>query len=123
MILLDLKSNKPIYKQIAEYFELQIKKGNIAPGEQIPSTSEIAYELSVSRREAVKAYWVMQKKGLISTSPTDDCGIQAVVTADAKSQIVIERVKNLLRIEIVGLREIGYDNEAILELVKSVCEE
>ncbi|WAW15772.1 GntR family transcriptional regulator [Peptostreptococcus equinus] len=67
MDAIKLNSKKPIYIQIAEYFQLQVFIGNLTPGEIIPSRREIATSFRVNLNTVQKSYSYMEEIGLILT--------------------------------------------------------
>lgn len=56
---------KPIYRQIAHYFETEISAGNYPPGSLLPSERELARLFSVNRSTVVAAYDELESLGLV----------------------------------------------------------
>jgi DNA-binding transcriptional MocR family regulator len=55
----------PIYRQIADLFEDQIRRGVLAPGERLPSVRALATERSVSIATVLQAYLQLGRRGLV----------------------------------------------------------
>jgi DNA-binding transcriptional MocR family regulator len=64
-IALDLNSDTPIYRQIADSFVSLIEKGLIDTGERLPATRELAGQLKLNRATVSAAYAVLEESGLI----------------------------------------------------------
>ena len=59
-------SGVPIYKQIAEQFESDILAGVYAQGEYLPSIRGLAKDLKISVITTMKAYELLEQKGLLT---------------------------------------------------------
>ncbi|MCD5414182.1 MAG: GntR family transcriptional regulator [Clostridiales bacterium] len=78
LLQLELESNIPIYKQIANQIIVGIAKGELTEGEELPSVRQMASDIGINMHTVNKAYsnlkqagWVIihRKKGvLICTS-------------------------------------------------------
>jgi GntR family transcriptional regulator/MocR family aminotransferase len=63
LIAVDRKAPKPIYLQIYEAFRTRIVHGELRPGQLVPSTRQLAYELRVSRFPVLNAYAQLLAEG------------------------------------------------------------
>jgi GntR family transcriptional regulator len=64
-IRLDPRSGEPIYQQIVERVKYLVARGDLKPGEQLPSIRTLAADLDVNPRTVVKAYETLQASGLV----------------------------------------------------------
>lgn len=62
---LDRLSDKALYRQIADFIIDLIKKGRLKVGEPLPSTRQIANQLSMNRNTVVQAFEVLINEGWI----------------------------------------------------------
>ena len=69
MIVLDLKSNKPIYEQIVEQMKFHVLKGHLKPGDAIPSVRKLALDIAITPGTVAKAYQELERDGIIYTLP------------------------------------------------------
>ena len=58
-------SHNPVYAQVREQIENQIKNNTLASGEQLPSPAALAQKLSVDKGEIQRAYFELEQLGLI----------------------------------------------------------
>ena len=68
-ILLSNSSDKPIYEQITSQIKEMIMKGELKPGEAMPSMRKLAKSLHVSVITTQRAYDDLQRDGFILTVP------------------------------------------------------
>lgn len=62
---MDFSHNQPIYMQIVDYFCDNILSGKWKEHEKIPSVRDIAVTVEVNPNTAIRAYTVLQDKGVI----------------------------------------------------------
>jgi len=64
-IELDLQSESPIYTQIAEQLIEGIAKGQLKPGEPLPSVRSLAADLGINLHTVNKAYQTLKQEGFL----------------------------------------------------------
>ncbi len=62
---LDPDSNEPLYRQLADQVKAAIESGQLAPGERLPATRELAGSLRLNRTTVSAAYELLETEGLI----------------------------------------------------------
>ncbi len=62
---MDFNQNQPIYIQIVDFFCDNILSGKWKVHEKIPSVREVAVSIEVNPNTAIRAYTVLQDKGII----------------------------------------------------------
>jgi DNA-binding transcriptional regulator YhcF (GntR family) len=62
---MEFSENKPIYKQIEEYFYSQILKQKWTEEERIPSVREVAVLMEVNPNTAMRAFHGLQEQDII----------------------------------------------------------
>ena len=118
MNLIDYQDSRPIYEQIVENFKMQIFKGILREGEQMPSVRSLAVELSTNPNTVQKAYAELERQGFIYTVK----GKGNFVKGDV---LLMENKKNELVKEIVKLFKEAHDiglslEELVAEIDKSL---
>ena len=116
MNLIDYQDSRPIYEQIVENFKLQIFKGILQEGDQMPSVRSLAVELSTNPNTVQKAYTELERQGFIYTVK----GRGNFVKGD---NLLMEKKKSELVQQIVELfteaHEIGLSlEELVIEIKK-----
>ena len=59
------RSHNPVYAQVREQIETQIRNKTIASGESLPSPAALGQQLSVDKGEIQRAYFELEQLGLI----------------------------------------------------------
>src|SRR5450432_378496 len=63
---LDHQAESPLYRQLFEQIAQQIRSGQLARGERLPATRELAGLLGLNRTTVSAAYEMLETEGLIS---------------------------------------------------------
>lgn len=69
LIVLDLHSGVPTYRQIVEQVRLQIASGRLASGSELPSTRQLAQQLGINPMTVSKAYGLLEAEGAVEHRP------------------------------------------------------
>ncbi len=71
---IELKDNShgPVYAQVRQEIENQIQGKQITSGEALPSPAALAKKLSVDRGEIQRAYFELERSGLIKKETGKD---------------------------------------------------
>lgn len=64
---LDTKSGVPIYRQIIEQVKYAISRGELEPGDRLPTVRQLAVDLSVNPNTVVRAYRELEIAGVLDT--------------------------------------------------------
>jgi DNA-binding transcriptional regulator YhcF (GntR family) len=60
------RSHNPVYLQVREQIETQIRNKIVKSGETLPSPAALAQKLSVDKGEIQRAYFELEQLGLIT---------------------------------------------------------
>ena len=115
MNMIDYQDSRPIYEQIVENFKMQMYKGILREGDQMPSVRSLAVELSTNPNTVQKAYAELERQGFIYTVK----GRGNFVKGDS---LLVENKKNELIDRIVELfneaNEIGLSIDELVAEIK-----
>ena len=64
---LDFTSSRPIYSQIIHQFSKAVARGDLAPGDRVPSQRELAEQAKVNPNTVQRAYREMEQMELVET--------------------------------------------------------
>ena len=76
-ILIDNKSNRPIYEQIYTQLKAQIISGALTEGQALPSIRSLARDLRISVVTTKRAYDELEREGLVCTVAGKGCFVAA----------------------------------------------
>lgn len=116
-IILSNSSDKPIYEQITSQIKEMIMKGELKPGDAMPSMRKLAKDLHVSLITTQRAYDDLGKDGFIVTVPAKGTFVST------QNQDFI-REENLRRIEklLTEASELARENGISLEQLKNTLD-
>ena len=66
-IVINLRSDTPIYIQIVEQMHQQVINGQLKPGDQLPTVRALAADLRVNFNTVARAYRMLDEAHIIST--------------------------------------------------------
>ena len=58
-------SHNPVYLQVREQIEAQIRNKSVSSGDSLPSPAALAQKLSVDKGEIQRAYFELEQGGLV----------------------------------------------------------
>ena len=121
-ILIDNKSNAPIYEQIYTQIKAQIISGALKEDEALPSIRNLAKDLRISVITTKRAYDELEKEGFIYTIAAKGCFV-------APKNVELLREEHLKKIEeYIGeiaklAASCNLKKEDIIEMVNYIMEE
>ena len=66
-ILIDAKSGVPFYRQIIEQVKFAIARGDLGPGERLPTVRQLSVDLSINPNTVIRAYRELEIEGTLDT--------------------------------------------------------
>lgn len=101
-------SAPPVYTQLVEQIEQQLRSGMLRPGDQLPTVRQLAAELRINFNTVARAYRILDQAGLISTQQGRGTYIVSTPDAQAAVQLRRERVAGLLQQCVWEARGLGF---------------
>lgn len=119
IIQIDAEADIPIYTQLTNQIIEGIARGNLQPGDSLPSVRSFAADLGVNMHTVNKSYHELEKKGIIEIIPKSG----AVVAANQITPSSKKRLINDFRPLIAEALVLGLNKEEVQELVLSIMED
>jgi DNA-binding transcriptional regulator YhcF (GntR family) len=66
------RSHNPVYAQVREQIETQIRHKSVVSGDSLPTPAALAQQLSVDKGEIQRAYFELEQLGLITRQTGKD---------------------------------------------------
>ena len=82
-----------------------IEQGKLSPGDKLPSETELAVELGVSRGILREALTILQYQGLISRKPKDGTYIRKLDVEKISANSMVESLKKATYLDLLDMRE------------------
>lgn len=64
---IDVKSGVPFYRQIIEQVKFAIARGDLKPGDRLPTVRQLAVDLSINPNTVIRAYRELEIEGVLDT--------------------------------------------------------
>lgn len=113
---MEFDNSKPIYIQIIEDIKKKLIRGEINPGDKIPSQREFAKDMKVNPNTVQRAYREMESMGLVKTLRGQGTFI------DDKEDLLIEIKKDMANSILIkfieDMRSLGIEDKETLDLIK-----
>jgi DNA-binding GntR family transcriptional regulator len=68
-VTVDYHSEQPPYRQVAAIIAAQIERGDLGPGDPVPSVTRLMQEYGIARTTAGKVLRYLRDEGLVVISP------------------------------------------------------
>ena len=110
------RSDLPIYSQLVDKIKLAIVSGVLPPGARLASVRDMATEAGVNPNTMQRALQELEREGLVFSQRTAG----RFVTEDTTviDEVKITLAKGQLDSFLKAMRELGYDREGIIKLLK-----
>lgn len=119
LLKLDFGSDQPIYMQIRNQIVLGIARGQLGPGEKLPTIRALAEECGVNMMTVNKAYQLLRQEGYLAADRRAGTVVAVPKGQPGPRPETIEG----LRLRLGELRLAGMDEEQILDLCRKLYKE
>ncbi len=122
-IEIEFQSGVPLYEQIALQVREQIEEGSLNPGDQLPTTRELAVKLKINFNTVARAYRMLDQGDIISTQ--HGRGTFILDQGDNKSlrKQKAENIEDLTKFYIRKATYLGFSAEEIRNCFENMVEE
>lgn len=119
-IEVEFESGIPLYEQIVQQLLGQIKEGLLFPGDQLPTTRQLAVQLGINFNTVARAYRQLDQEGLISTQPGR--GTFVLKPPQKKSHIKGKKdhIEELTRFYVRKAAYLGFKREEIKDCFEKI---
>lgn len=119
MIYTEFDSSQPIYTQIIDEVKKALARGDIAPGDRLPSQRELASQLKVNPNTVQRAYRDMEYLGITETLRGQGTFIKQEdeMIATIRADMIGSLVDNFIS----DMKALGCDQAQIITAVQEYC--
>lgn len=114
-------NDAPIYLQIMDEIKLRIAQGRLKPGDKVPAVRDLAIKAGVNPNTMQKALSVLEREGVLYSQRTS--GRFVAEQSDAETNLKISISTKHIENYVNGMRELGFDNNEIINAVKRYLNE
>ena len=108
MILVDPHSGVPVYRQVVDQIRFQVAGGQLASGQELPSTRTLSLQLGVNPMTISKAYGILEAEGILVHRP----GLPLVVRPQSRQRAGSAKrvqLEEVLKPAVVAAIQLGFD--------------
>lgn len=115
---MEFRENEPIYVQINQHINMKIAKGELAPGEKLPSVREIAQELRVNPNTVQRCMQQLEAQKIV----TSKRGIGSFVTEDAEriQSLRDELIRDAVQRFFEQMRRLGIRDDELQKTIRKM---
>lgn len=106
---------EPVYIQIIRYIKQQVVRGDLEPGDSIPSRREMAVNIKVNPNTVQKAYKEMEDMGIITTQRNYQSNI--TTDEDLINKIKEDLINESMDAFIQSMKAINVNKKEIIEII------
>lgn len=121
-IEIEFQSGIPLYEQIAHQVREWIEAGDLKPGDQLPTTRELAVKLGVNFNTVARAYRMLDQGEIISTQHGRGTYILEQKERDGKRKKKETSIEDLTRFYLRKAAYLGFDPEEIKACFEEMIE-
>ena len=115
---LDFRSGIPIYIQVVEHFRQMVLRGDLKPGDQLPTVRSLALELRVNFNTVARAYRLLDEAGIISTQQGRGTYILSLPPPAMADDLRRTSLKSLANQVLVDASRLGASPDEIMEILR-----
>ena len=117
-IQLDFRSGQPIYLQIVEQIRQLVTRGELKPGDQLPTVRQLATDLRVNFNTVARAYRTLDEAGLISTQHGRGTYVWEAPSSESLEQLRRQGLEGMIKHCIQEALRLGYSTSEIRQAIE-----
>jgi GntR family transcriptional regulator len=122
LIVVDLHSGVPVYRQLMDQIKFHIASGLLKPGDELPSTRALSAELGINPMTISKAYSYLERDQVIERRPGRPLIVKAVA-GDVTRSRQLDQLRESLAATVRMTRQLGIDDEQALRVFEEMLAE
>jgi GntR family transcriptional regulator len=116
----EFRSGIPLYEQIIQQLHTLISDGELSPGEQLPTTRQLAVQLGINFNTVARAYRYLDQEGLISTQPGRGTFVLENSRRNPPHKGKKNQIEELTRFYIRKAAHMGFEQEEIKDCFEKI---
>lgn len=114
-IIINLRSDIPIYIQIVEQMRQQVANGELKPGDQLPTVRALAADLRVNFNTVARAYRMLDEAHIISTQQGRGTYILDESPPETAEHLRLLSLNSLIRRLFEEASQLGFTTHQVIE--------
>lgn len=122
-IEVEFDSGIPLVDQIVQQLGELIDQGTLSPGDQLPTTRQLAVQLGINFNTVARAYRELDQEGLISTQTGRGTFVLGPQTKRASQKRKRTEIENLARFVLRKGSRLGFEPKEIKDCFEKILDE
>lgn len=123
MFHLDGASGVPVYLQIKEQVLHAISRGQLHPGDQLPTVREVAVDLEINPNTVNRAYADLEREGVLTSRRGRGTFISDRKQLAADLTVQRTRIRDIARRALGEARSFGFKADELIETISRIARE
>jgi GntR family transcriptional regulator len=115
---LDFRSRIPIYNQVVEHIHQMVLRGELKPGDQLPTVRSLALDLRVNFNTIARAYRMLDEAGIISTQQGRGTYILSLPPPEMVEELRHKSLRSLAHQVLLDASRMGAGPDEILDILQ-----
>jgi GntR family transcriptional regulator len=115
---LDFRSGIPIYAQVVEHIRQMVLRGDLEPGDQLPTVRSLALDLRVNFNTIARSYRLLDEAGIISTQQGRGTYILALPPPEITDELRRKSLRSLVHQHLLDASRLGASADEILNILQ-----
>jgi GntR family transcriptional regulator len=115
---LDFRSGIPIYNQVVEHISQMVLRGDLKPGDQLPTVRSLALELRVNFNTIARAYRLLDEAAIISTQQGRGTYILSLPPPELAEELRRKSLRSLAHQALLDASRLGASADEILDILQ-----
>lgn len=112
----EFQASNPIYMQIVDKINQQIIRGELMPGNKLPSVREMAVQTGVNPNTIQRTYSELERMGIVETKRGQ--GTFVTENFDLINELKVRLQMDIIEAFVANMKELGYSEEEMLSGLK-----
>lgn len=108
----EFQASRPIYMQIVDKIIQQIIRGELMPGNKLPSVREMAVQTGVNPNTIQRTYSELERMEIVETRRGQ--GTFVTENINLIDEIKVRKQKDIIEAFFINMQELGYSEEEML---------
>ncbi len=119
---IDLSSDTPAYRQIADAIRILLVEGKLTPGDRLPSARQIALDLGIHFNTVAEAYRILAEEGWLDLKRRRGAVVISRATQRGSGPDPMTNFSSRLRTLVAQVRSGGATRNRIAKELRAVAE-
>jgi len=108
LLRIDPNSSEPIFGQLVFQVKARIARGELEPGDKLPSVRELAKDLAINPNTVARAYEALESEGVIVRKQGSGCFVTGLTSA-LRSDERRKKLDQLVQRAVTEAFHLGFD--------------